>query len=48
MADPKLRERLAKLDVAPEYAPGSALQAKLQSEIRNWSAFVDERKIKAE
>jgi tripartite-type tricarboxylate transporter receptor subunit TctC len=48
MADPKLRERLAKLDVAPEYAPGPALQAKLQSEIRNWSAFVDEKKIKAE
>jgi hypothetical protein len=34
--------------VAPEYAPGPALQAKLQSEIRNWSAFVDEKKIKAE
>jgi tripartite-type tricarboxylate transporter receptor subunit TctC len=48
MADPKLRERLAKLDVAPEYAPGPALQAKLQSEIRNWSAFVDEKKIKPE
>src|SRR4051812_18216176 len=39
MADAKVRERLAKLDITPEYAPGSALHAKLQSEIRNWSAF---------
>ena len=48
MADPKVRERIAKLDIAPEYAPGPALQAKLQSEIRNWSAFVDAKHIKPE
>lgn len=48
MADPKLRERLAKLDVTPEYAPGPALNAKLQGEIKNWSAFVDAKKIKPE
>lgn len=48
MADPKVRERLARLDIAPEYAPGPALQAKLQSEIRNWSAFVDAKNIKPE
>ena len=48
LADPKLRERLAKLDVAPEYAPGPALHVKLQSEIRNWSAFVDSKHIKPE
>ena len=48
MAEPKVRERLAKLDIAPEYAPGPALQAKLQSEIRNWSAFVDAKGIKPE
>ena len=48
MADPKVRERLAKLDITPEYAPAPALQAKLQSEIRNWSAFVDAKNIKPE
>lgn len=48
MADAKLRERLAKLDVTPEYAPGPALNAKLQSEIKNWSTFVDAKKIKPE
>lgn len=48
MAEPKVRERLAKLDVTPEYAPGPALGAKLVSEIRNWSAFVDAKNIKPE
>ena len=48
MSDPKVRERLAKLDVAPEYAPGAALSAKLSSEIRNWTAFIDAKGIKPE
>ena len=48
MSDPKVRERLAKLDIAPDYAPGPALSAKLANEIRNWSAFVDAKNIKPE
>jgi tripartite-type tricarboxylate transporter receptor subunit TctC len=48
MADPKVRERLAKLDITPEYAPGPALGAKLAAEIRNWTAFVDAKNIKPE
>ena len=48
MADPKVRERLAKLDITPDYAPAAALNAKLESEIRNWSAFVDAKNIKPE
>lgn len=48
MADASVRERLAKLDITPDYAPGSALQAKLAAEIRNWSAFVDAKGIKPE
>ena len=48
MSDPKVRERLAKLDIAPDYAPGTALSAKLANEIRNWSAFVDAKNIKPE
>jgi len=48
MSDPKVRERLAKLDITPDYAPGPALSAKLANEIRNWSAFVDAKNIKPE
>src|SRR3954466_4491315 len=48
MADPKVHERLAKLDVTPEYAPGPALNTKLANEIKNWSAFVDAKHIKPE
>jgi tripartite-type tricarboxylate transporter receptor subunit TctC len=48
MAEPKVRERLAKLDITPEYAPGPALGAKLSAEIRNWTAFVDAKNIKPE
>jgi len=48
MSDPKVRDRLAKLDIAPDYAPGKALAAKLANEIRNWSAFVDAKNIKPE
>jgi len=48
MADLKVRERLAKLDITPEYAPGPVLSAKLASEIRNWSAFIDAKNIKPE
>jgi tripartite-type tricarboxylate transporter receptor subunit TctC len=48
MSDPNVRERLAKLDIAPDYAPGAALGAKLANEIRNWTAFVDAKNIKPE
>jgi tripartite-type tricarboxylate transporter receptor subunit TctC len=48
MADPKVRERLAKLDITPDYAPGPVLSAKLASEIRNWTAFVEAKNIKPE
>jgi tripartite-type tricarboxylate transporter receptor subunit TctC len=46
LASPQLRERLAKLDIDPTYAP--ALKAKLASEIANWTKFIDEHGIKAE
>jgi tripartite-type tricarboxylate transporter receptor subunit TctC len=48
MSDPKVRERLTRLDIAPDYAPGAALSAKLANEIRNWTAFVDAKNIKPE
>jgi tripartite-type tricarboxylate transporter receptor subunit TctC len=48
MSDPKVRERLAKLDIEPAYAPGDVLEKKLQSEIANWTRFIDAKGIKAE
>jgi tripartite-type tricarboxylate transporter receptor subunit TctC len=47
-SDPKVRERLAKLDIEPSYAGGDALEKKLQSEIANWTRFIDAKGIKAE
>jgi tripartite-type tricarboxylate transporter receptor subunit TctC len=48
LASPQLRERLAKLDIDPGYAPAPALKAKLANEIANWTKFIDEHGIKAE
>ena len=47
-SDPQVRERLAKLDIAPEFAPGPELRVKLENEIRNWTKFIDAKGIKAE
>jgi tripartite-type tricarboxylate transporter receptor subunit TctC len=48
MSDPHVRERLANLDIAPDFGPGLLLRAKLESEIRNWTKFIDEKGIKPE
>ena len=43
-----VRERLAALDITPEFGPGSALQARLQNEIKNWKAFIEAKDLKAQ
>jgi tripartite-type tricarboxylate transporter receptor subunit TctC len=48
MSDPHVRERLANLDIAPDFAPGPVLRARLESEIRSWTKFIDEKGIKPE
>ena len=48
MADPDVRERLAKVDTESTFAPGPALKVKLENEIKNWSAFIDAKGIKVE
>jgi tripartite-type tricarboxylate transporter receptor subunit TctC len=48
MEKPQVRERLAKLDIEPAYAPGNVLKAKLENEIKNWTTFIDAKGIKAE
>jgi tripartite-type tricarboxylate transporter receptor subunit TctC len=48
MANPVVRERLIKVDTDPSFAPGPALKAKLENEIKNWSKFIDAKGIEVE
>src|SRR6195256_6021986 len=48
MGDAAVRARLVKLDIIPGVVGGPALQVKLESEIKNWTRFIDEKGIKAE
>jgi tripartite-type tricarboxylate transporter receptor subunit TctC len=48
MSDQRVRERLAKLDITPDFAPAPALRTKLESEIKNWTKFIDAKGIKPE
>ena len=46
--NPRVRERLASLDIEPSYTPGAGLRSKLESEIANWTRFIDDHGIKPE
>jgi tripartite-type tricarboxylate transporter receptor subunit TctC len=48
MNDPKVAARLTKLDITPDLLSGPAMHAKLESEIQNWTRFIDAKGIKAE
>jgi tripartite-type tricarboxylate transporter receptor subunit TctC len=48
MTDPKVAERLSKLDITPDVIAGPAMHAKLVSEVKNWTRFIDAKGIKAE
>jgi tripartite-type tricarboxylate transporter receptor subunit TctC len=48
MADPHVREQLAKLYIRSDFAPAAVLRTKLESEIRDWTKFIDEKDIKPE
>ncbi len=48
MSDQRVRERLAKLDITPDFAPGRVLRNTLENEIKNWTKFIDEKGIKPE
>ena len=48
MSDPRVRERLAKLDITPGFAPAPVLRTKLEDEIRNWTKFIDSHGIRPE
>jgi tripartite-type tricarboxylate transporter receptor subunit TctC len=46
--DAQVRERLAKLDITPEFTPSAELRVKLENEIKNWTKFIDGKGIKPE
>jgi tripartite-type tricarboxylate transporter receptor subunit TctC len=48
MKNPAVKERLAKVDTNTTFLPGPALKTKLENEIKNWTAFIDAKGIKAE
>ena len=48
MSDQRVRERLATLDITPDFAPAAALRTRLENEIRNWTRFIDQKGIKPE
>ena len=48
LLDAKLRERLANLDITPEFTPGTALRTRLETEIKSWTKFVDDKGINPE
>jgi tripartite-type tricarboxylate transporter receptor subunit TctC len=48
LSTPQVRERLAQLDITPEFAPATTLRAKLENEITNWTKFIDAKGIKPE
>ena len=48
LADQALRGRLANLDITPEFSSAPALRSRLETEIRSWTKFVDDKGIKPE
>jgi len=48
MSDPHVRERLAIVDITPDFAPGPVLRTKLENEIKNWTKFIDAKGITPE
>ena len=48
MADPHVHERLANLGISPNFAPVPVLRTKLESDIRDWTKFIDEKGVKPE
>jgi len=44
---PAVGERLAALDIEPEFGPAAVLQTRLQNEIKNWTTFIEAKGLKA-
>jgi tripartite-type tricarboxylate transporter receptor subunit TctC len=48
LQSPTVRERLAVLDITPEFGPGATLQTLLQNEIKNWKTFIEAKGLTAQ
>ena len=48
MKNPAVKERLARVDTNTKFQPGPELKTKLENEIKNWTAFIDAKGIKAQ
>jgi tripartite-type tricarboxylate transporter receptor subunit TctC len=48
LADPQLSERLKSLDITAEYAPAPVLKARIVSDVKNWSAFIEAKGLKGQ
>lgn len=47
LQSPALRERLAPLDITPDYGSAEVLQKQLVNEIKNWTTFIEAKGLKA-
>ncbi len=47
LESPAVGERLAALDIKPEFGPAAALRTRLQNEIKNWTTFIEAKGLKA-
>jgi tripartite-type tricarboxylate transporter receptor subunit TctC len=47
LESPAVGERLAALDIKPDFGPAAALQTRLLNEIKNWSTFIEAKGLKA-
>ena len=47
LKSPTVVERLAVLDIEPEFGPAAMLQTRLQNEIKNWTNFIEAKGLKA-
>lgn len=47
LQSPALRERLAALDITPDFGPAAVLQKQLINEIKNWSSFIEAKGLTA-
>jgi len=48
LASPAIRERLAALDITPDFGTGAMLQKQLAIEIKNWKTFIEAKDLKAQ
>jgi tripartite-type tricarboxylate transporter receptor subunit TctC len=48
LASPTIRERLAALDITPDFGTGAMLQKQLANEIKNWKTFIEAKDLKAQ